>query len=58
MGNKHETDPHFITGIDMIANKDESTMTEAQKVSDLAYLMFGLNIVSQVVEFLQAFIEI
>ena len=57
-GNKHKTDHHFITGIDKIANKDEGTMTEAQKVSDLAYLMFGLNIVSQVVEFLQAFIEI
>ena len=58
MGTKHETNPHFITGIDKIANKDEGTMTEAQKVSDLAYLMFGSNIVSQVVEFLQAFIEI
>ena len=58
MGNKHETDPHFITGIDKIANKDEGSMTEAEKVSELGYLMFGSNIVSQVVEFLQVFIEI
>jgi len=43
MGNKHETDPPFITGIDKIANKDEGSMTEAEKDSCKSLLKSSLQ---------------
>ena len=55
--NKHDTNHDFASGILKITKKDKGYMSNSQQVSDLACFIFSLNIISQVTEYLQAFIE-